>query len=112
MQHLRSRGIQLGRQYARCLGARSERGKSGAVISVPFGRAAYEEVARTIQGNLDPITIFTPWSDLKLHIDSVLEAVGGHPGHIFNLGYSLHKSTPVDNVRRLVDYVHERTRNR
>ncbi|RME59122.1 MAG: hypothetical protein D6790_11045, partial [Caldilineae bacterium] len=31
------------------------------------------------------------------------------PGHIFNLGHGILPQTPVDNVRRLVDFVHEAT---
>ena len=88
----------------------------GDVIGVDFRMpldAAWDKVGfdRAIQGNLDPITIFTPWSELKHHIDRVLESAGSRPGHIFNLGHGIHRSTPVDNVRRLVDYVHEKTRN-
>ena len=32
---------------------------------------------------------------------------GARPGHIFNLGHGVLQQTPVDNVRMLVDYVHE-----
>jgi uroporphyrinogen decarboxylase len=62
---------------------------------------------RAIQGNLDPAALLAPWHELKYQTDQVLEQAGGRPGHIFNLGHGLHKSTPVENVRRLVDYVHE-----
>lgn len=64
---------------------------------------------RPIQGNLDPVTLLTPWCELKLHIDDILDRAGGRPGHIFNLGHGIFPQTPVDNVRRLVDYLHERT---
>ncbi|RMG95136.1 MAG: uroporphyrinogen decarboxylase [Chloroflexi bacterium] len=62
-----------------------------------------------IQGNLDPVTLLAPWRELKAHIDDVLDRAGGRPGHIFNLGHGILKETPVENVRRLVDYVRERT---
>jgi uroporphyrinogen decarboxylase len=39
----------------------------------------------------------------------VLRRAGSAPGHIFNLGHGILPSTPVDSVRRLVDYVHEVT---
>ncbi len=64
---------------------------------------------RAIQGNLDPAALLAPWRELRFQVDRVLEQAGGRPGHIFNLGHGLHKSTPVENVRRLVDYVHEAT---
>jgi uroporphyrinogen decarboxylase len=67
---------------------------------------------RAIQGNLDPAALLAPWGELKAHIDAVLQAAAGRPGHIFNLGHGLNKHSPVDNVRRLIDYVHERTAGR
>ncbi len=64
---------------------------------------------RPIMGNLDPVTLLAPWRELHFHVDDVLNRAGGRPGHIFNLGHGILPETPVDNVRRLVDYVHERT---
>ena len=32
---------------------------------------------------------------------------GPKPGHIFNLGHGIIPETPVDNVKFLVDLVHE-----
>jgi uroporphyrinogen decarboxylase len=37
----------------------------------------------------------------------VLDEAAGRPGHIFNLGHGIIPETPVDNVKALVDYVHE-----
>ena len=34
---------------------------------------------------------------------------GRRPGHIFNLGHGVLPATPVDNVRALVDFVHDAT---
>jgi uroporphyrinogen decarboxylase len=62
-----------------------------------------------IQGNLDPVALLAPWRELKPRIDSVLAQAGGRPGHIFNLGHGIFPQTPVENVQRLVDYVHEKT---
>jgi len=60
-----------------------------------------------IQGNLDPIALFAPWPDLRQRAQKVLDQAGRRPGHIFNLGHGILPETPVDNVRRLVDFVHE-----
>jgi uroporphyrinogen decarboxylase len=60
-----------------------------------------------IQGNLDPIALFAPWDELKKRAQRVLDQAGGRPGHIFNLGHGILPHTPVDNVKRLVDFVHE-----
>ena len=40
---------------------------------------------------------------------TVLDQADGRPGHIFNLGHGILPQTPVDQVRRLVDFVHEAT---
>lgn len=62
-----------------------------------------------VQGNLDPIALFAPWDALETRARQILDQVKGRPGHIFNLGHGILPGTPVDNVRRLVDFVHEYT---
>jgi uroporphyrinogen decarboxylase len=64
---------------------------------------------RPVQGNLDPAALLAPWRELQLRIDDVLDRAGGRPGHIFNVGHGLVPQTPVDNVRRLVEHVRERS---
>lgn len=64
---------------------------------------------RPIQGNLDPALLLAPWRELKFQVDALLADAAGRPGHIFNLGHGIVPETPVDQVRRLVDYVHEQT---
>ena len=66
---------------------------------------------RPIQGNLDPVALLAPWRELKARVDDVLARAAGRPGHIFNLGHGIFPNTPIDNVRRLVDYVREQTQN-
>jgi uroporphyrinogen decarboxylase len=39
----------------------------------------------------------------------VLARVGGRPGHVFNLGHGVLPGTPVENLQRLVDLVHDVT---
>jgi uroporphyrinogen decarboxylase len=65
-----------------------------------------------VQGNLDPVALFADWEDLKPRAAHILDRVAGRPGHIFNLGHGVLPRTPVDNVRRLVDFVHEHSRSR
>jgi uroporphyrinogen decarboxylase len=64
---------------------------------------------KPIQGNLDPVALLAPWRELKVQIDTVLREAAGRPGHIFNLGHGIFPNTPVENVQRVVDYVHEQT---
>lgn len=61
------------------------------------------------QGNLDPVALFAPWPELKARAQSVLEKAAGRAGHIFNLGHGILPNTPIENVKRLVDFVHEFT---
>jgi uroporphyrinogen decarboxylase len=60
-----------------------------------------------VQGNLDPIALLASWEALRDRAKEVLARAGGHPGHVFNLGHGVLPETPVEQVRRLVDYVHE-----
>jgi uroporphyrinogen decarboxylase len=59
-----------------------------------------------IQGNLDPTSLCGPWEELRRRAGRILDQAGGRPGHIFNLGHGVVPETPVDNVRRLTDFVH------
>jgi uroporphyrinogen decarboxylase len=75
---------------------------------------AWEHIGydRPIQGNLDPVALLAPWRELKHRTDDVLARAAktrerGAASHIFNLGHGIFPNTPVDNVKRLVDYVHE-----
>jgi uroporphyrinogen decarboxylase len=60
-----------------------------------------------VQGNLDPIALFAPRDELKKRVHDVLRRANGRPGHIFNLGHGILQHTPVDNVKAVVDMVHE-----
>jgi uroporphyrinogen decarboxylase len=60
-----------------------------------------------VQGNLDPITLFAPGEILEQHVNEILRAAGGRPGHIFNLGHGIVPETPVENVQAVVRMVKE-----
>ena len=61
---------------------------------------------RAIQGNLDPALLLGPWPVIEDGARLVIEAAGGRPGHIFNLGHGVHPDTPVEHLQRLVEFVH------
>jgi len=63
--------------------------------------------AVAVQGNLDPAVLLGPVEEVERQARRVLDAAGGRPGHIFNLGHGIMPQTPVDHVIRLVDFVHE-----
>jgi uroporphyrinogen decarboxylase len=60
-----------------------------------------------VQGNLDPALLFAPLSEIRARVHDVLSRAAGRPGHIFNLGHGVLQHTPVDNVKAVVDMVHE-----
>lgn len=90
------------------------RDAGGDVIGVDWRirlDAAWEHLGPdvAIQGNLDPVALFAPWEAVQARAKQILDAVKDRPGHIFNLGHGILPNTPVDNVKRLVDFVHEYT---
>jgi len=60
-----------------------------------------------VQGNLDPVALFAPRPELKRRVRAILDQAGGRPGHIFNLGHGILPETPVENVKAVVEMVHE-----
>ncbi len=65
-----------------------------------------------VQGNLDPVALLAPWPELKKRAQHILNQADSRPGHIFNLGHGIFPQTPVDNVKRLVDFVHAYSQER
>jgi len=65
---------------------------------------------RGVQGNLDPALLLGPWERTREAALGILEAVNGRPGHVFNLGHGVLPETDPDDLGRLVELVHERTR--
>jgi len=58
-----------------------------------------------VQGNLDPVVLFADWKEIEPRANDVLRRAAGRPGHIFNLGHGILPETPVNNVKRLCQYV-------
>jgi uroporphyrinogen decarboxylase len=86
----------------------------GDVIGVDWriGLAdAWREIGaeKGVQGNLDPLVLLADRETIRSRTQEILDSVAGRPGHIFNLGHGVMPQTPVDNVRFLVDLVHELT---
>jgi uroporphyrinogen decarboxylase len=60
-----------------------------------------------VQGNLDPAVLLSSVDEIRRAARAILDAAARRPGHIFNLGHGVHQETPVENVKALVDIVHE-----
>jgi uroporphyrinogen decarboxylase len=72
-----------------------------------MSRARLDLPNTVLQGNLDPVTLFGPQSEIASRARGIVDEMKGHKGHIFNLGHGILPHTPVDNVKMLVDVVHE-----
>jgi len=60
-----------------------------------------------VQGNLDPAVLLSGTEEIRRAAKAILDGAAHRPGHIFNLGHGVHQDTPVENVKALVDIVHE-----
>ncbi len=60
-----------------------------------------------VQGNLDPTVLLGSREVIAKNVKEILASVDGRPGHIFNLGHGLFPEVPVENVKALVEMVHE-----
>ncbi|MGI8776726.1 MAG: uroporphyrinogen decarboxylase [Acidimicrobiales bacterium] len=60
-----------------------------------------------VQGNLDPAVCLAPPATVAAAVADVLERNGGRLGHVFNLGHGVLPETDPDNLRRVVDQVHD-----
>lgn len=81
------------------------------VIGVDWGIELADAIAtvgrdRVVQGNLDPLHLFSPPEQLAAKAKAVVEAGRAAKAHIFNLGHGISKHTDPEAVRLLVDAVH------
>ncbi|MGH7610469.1 MAG: uroporphyrinogen decarboxylase [Candidatus Dormibacteria bacterium] len=78
---------------------------------VRLGRA-WETVGHDhfVQGNLDPALVLAPWEALEAGARLVLAEAEDHLGHIFNLGHGVLPESDPDQLRRLVEFVHNAER--
>ena len=87
-------------------------GEAGADVVGVDWRVPLDEAWRrvgedkAVQGNLDPALCLAPWPVVAEATRGVLDAVGGRPGHVFNLGHGVLPETDPDVLARVVDLVH------
>ncbi len=60
----------------------------------------------TIQGNLDPATLFSDFNTIKKELDKIKDIRKGINGFIFNLGHGILPETPIENLRKVIQEVH------
>jgi uroporphyrinogen decarboxylase len=113
VQRLKSTGapvIYFGTDTSTLLPAMQETGANviGLDWRIPLdqGRSQLRQDT-AVQGNLDPVVLFSGWKQVEAAARDVMDRAGGRPGHIFNLGHGILPETPVENVKALVAFVHE-----
>ncbi|HUI29897.1 MAG TPA: uroporphyrinogen decarboxylase [Candidatus Acidoferrales bacterium] len=75
----------------------------GVDWTIPINEAG-RKIRGVIQGNLDPAVLFSSPEVIATEAEKILRSVP-KAKHIFNLGHGILPSTPMDNVKSLVDFV-------
>jgi uroporphyrinogen decarboxylase len=78
-----------------------------AAQEVAVGRSEGSTTVRCLQGNMDPADLFGPPACIQERVRAQHDAVAGKVGHIFNLGYGLVPTTPVEGIAAFVRSVQE-----
>ena len=60
-----------------------------------------------LQGNLDPSVLYAQPEKVREEVRKILDSYGNGSGHVFNLGHGIHPQISPDNVKVLIDTVHE-----
>ncbi len=84
----------------------------GDVLGIDWHIDLADAVARVgqefgVQGNLDPTVLLGPRDLVVSRAREIVEKGRAAKGHVFNLGHGILPMVPVDNVKALVEAVHE-----
>jgi len=85
------------------------------VIGVDYGLRLEDAVAElgrgvSVQGNIESHVVFQSREQIRQRVRETLDGGKKARGHVFNLGHGVPQGAPVDNVRVMVDAVHEYSR--
>lgn len=76
--------------------------------TLPIGKARARVGNRVaLQGNLDPSALYANTDDVRKAAKDIIEDFGQGSGHVFNLGHGITPDIDPENVRVLVDTVHQ-----
>ncbi|MDA8169805.1 MAG: uroporphyrinogen decarboxylase [Nitrospiraceae bacterium] len=113
IKELKGEGVPIIYFVNGCAGLLKDIRNSGAqVIGIDWRVDIGEAVRKlgkkvSVQGNLDPCALLMPPDAMKERVRDILDKGRAARGHIFNLGHGVLPEIPVDNVKMLVDAVHE-----
>ncbi|MEE9303421.1 MAG: uroporphyrinogen decarboxylase [Thiotrichaceae bacterium] len=60
-----------------------------------------------LQGNMDPCVLYSNPDAIRAQVKQIIDDYGDGSGHVFNLGHGIHQHIDPENVKVLVDAVHE-----
>jgi uroporphyrinogen decarboxylase len=95
-----------------------ELSRSGADVLGVDWTSSLDQVASAVagrvslQGNLDPLTLFGPIERIERQVQRILNEARAARGHIFNLGHGILPETPVEHMAALVETVRREGRSR
>jgi uroporphyrinogen decarboxylase len=64
-------------------------------------------IKKTVQGNLDPAILLSPWNVIEERTKAILDQGMKSPNFIFNLGHGVFPEVNPDTLKRLTAFVHE-----
>ncbi len=79
----------------------------GVDWKTPMAEAAKIVTDKALQGNLDPVMLFTDWNNIENEAKNILDSMKGRDGYIFNLGHGILPGTPHDHVGKLASFVRD-----
>lgn len=60
-----------------------------------------------LQGNMDPCVLYASPETIRAQVKQIISDFPAPTGHVFNLGHGIHQHINPENVKVLVDAVHE-----
>lgn len=67
-------------------------------------------VTKTLQGNLDPSLLLSPWDVIESRLKDILDQGMDYGQHIFNLGHGVFPEVKPETLRKVTEFVHNYTR--
>lgn len=64
-------------------------------------------IQKTVQGNLDPAILLSPWEVIEERAKAILDQGMEQPGYIFNLGHGVFPSVDPATLKKLTSFIHE-----
>ncbi|WP_053361816.1 uroporphyrinogen decarboxylase [Bacillus sp. FJAT-27251] len=74
---------------------------------LPISEAREMGIHKTVQGNLDPAILLSPWEVIEERAKAILDQGMAQPGYIFNLGHGVFPSVNPETLKRLTSFIHE-----